>query len=79
MILLTVCNNISIKNVIKRIKQSNCGNNLTFVLDYIVPVNGKNYTITPDERTTAGESLHIRQKFSLNSIFLQEISIIALV
>ena len=38
----------------------------TFAPDSMVPLNGKNYKITPDERVTAGDSLHVRQKLSLN-------------
>ena len=46
----------------------------TFVLDSMVPVKGKNYKITPDEWATAGESVHGRQKFSLNwKIFTKDI------
>ena len=38
----------------------------TFLPDFMVPANGKNYKITSDVKATAGESLHFRQKFSLN-------------
>ena len=37
---------------------------LTFVPGPMVPVNCKNYKITPDERATAGD--YVRQKFSLS-------------
>ena len=42
----------------------------SYLLDALVPATGKNHKITPDERATAGESLHVRQIFSLNSKFL---------
>ena len=38
----------------------------TFVHDSMVPVNGQKLQITPDERATAGDSLHVRQKFSVS-------------
>ena len=37
-----------------------------FVPDFMVPVNFKNYKTPADERATAGDSLHVTQKFSLN-------------
>ena len=47
----------------------------TFILDSMVPVNGKNCKTTPDERATTVESLHVRQKFSFNSkIFTRNIN-----